>query len=77
MRLYLKYLCGRQVDNFPNPCVSGDIFKVFLYFLHGGRNEGKPDVIFIIPLIIMSDSRIAVYRHGKAFDFVLWNPCRT
>jgi len=76
MRFYLKYLCCRKVDNFLYSCLHGDIFKVFLYLLHGWRNKSKPDVIFIIPLVIMGYSLIPVDGPGKVIDFVFRNLCR-
>ena len=77
LRLDLVNLCCRQIQNFGNAGFSGYDFQIFLDIRHGRRNERKPDIERVIPLIIVGDTGKLIDQPGKIVDFVFRNAGRT
>ena len=60
-----KKIRGRQVENIRDACIPGNILQALRDELFGGGDKGEPDVIVMIPHVVVGDTTVRIHRSGE------------
>ena len=77
MGLDFVNLCGRKIDQVLYAGFFRDFSEPGNDGVHGWSDEDKPDIVMVIPLIVVGYLRKAIHDFGKDFDSVRRDACRT
>ena len=70
----LEHLRGRKIEDIIDSGFKGNLFQIFFDFFHGRGDKGKPNIIGVITLVVMGDTRITVDDFSESVDFIGRDP---